>query len=561
MHAARKLAVCCLLFVEFVLPLSAKALPEICGNGYDDDGVGGDLLCPEPDKDNDGYRSVLAGGDDCDDTTYKIFPGVATNSGCAANQWRRCGTDGTFSACSSSVLCEAVAGSTCKYIDCAAGSDTTGNGSFSSPWKSFGMVGYRVDGTQNPPGWYSVRPGDVVYLVGSGTCSDYYNLTSGEPNTVIGLGAGGEPGKPITFKRYPGSTAVIDPPFTKTQPGTVISLRSANYVRIEDLDLTGSYSPIIYGGPNHDIEISRIRCHDSVGNNDNNLACINLAAAPANIYVHHSEIFNIYDPDKPGEQNVGLVVLFQGQNNRFEYNRFFYTNSPAYGGPIVGRCLRYKHPGSAGTFVVKGNQFWNCNNYAVENSTHGIRMTENLLVNSENYLNGSGYICNNVGSSVAYCRDGLVENNTFVNARAMELPQTAFDANLGSTIYRNNVVLHRAASYGSENGMLRIARYGTDADVAQFNSVQAISSSSNCYYNPMTPIKIDFFADDPATTGGFYSFAQWQALGRDSGSVEQNPLFDEFFRPTSAGCLNKGWRGAVADVPAPPTGIVVNVVP
>lgn len=53
-------------------------MPEIRGNGIDDDGVGGDLPCPDPDKEKDGYNSIQSGGTDCDDLDYKTYPGVAT---------------------------------------------------------------------------------------------------------------------------------------------------------------------------------------------------------------------------------------------------------------------------------------------------------------------------------------------------------------------------------------------------------------------------------------------------------------------------------------------------
>src|SRR5262249_45347172 len=152
-----------------------------------------------------------------------------------------------------------------------------------------------------------------------------------------------------------------------------------NFIHIDNLEITGSYGSVFYGGPNDSVELSRIQCHDNQGDNNDNIACVNLAGGPTNIYIHHSQFADMADPAQPGQQNVGLAVFFEGSNNRVEYNRFFYTNSPAYGGNVVGRCLRYKHPGTTGTFTVKGNQFWNCKGYAFENSTSGVRMSNNIL--------------------------------------------------------------------------------------------------------------------------------------------------------------------------------------
>lgn len=536
------------------VPSLTHAASPVCGNG--------NFPCPEPDKDDDGYLSPSAGGVDCDDNDFRIYPGVVTEKGCPAGQTHSCQADGSYTACTVTPVCEASAGSNCKYIDCGAGSDSSGNGSFSSPWKSFKMVGYRVDGTQNPPGFYPVQPGDVVYLKGSGTCADTYSVTSGEPNVVLAMGTSGTASKPITYKRYPGSTAVIDPPFTSASPGHVIYLRSANYIKVDDLDITGSYGAVIYGGPNDHIELSRIRCHDTQGNNNDNIACLNLATNPTNIYLHHSEFSNVYDTAQPGAQNVGLVVFFQGSNNRVEYNRLFYTNSPAYGGPVVGRCLRYKHPGTSGTFTVKGNEFWNCNGYAFENSTAGVRMSNNILVNPPDYLDGGGYGCWDIGFGISYCRDAVVENNTFVNARAFEMQTSGINAGLGTTTFRNNVVLHTAPSYTSENGFFRIARYGSDANFLLFTTVHGLVTSGNCYYNPNTSVMFDYFADTPLTTGAYFNFAQWQGAGFDAGSSVVNPAFDANYAATAGACSGKGWLSPGSQSrPAPPTNLQLQVLP
>ena len=49
---------------------------ERCGNGIDDDCVGGDAPCPANDADGDGYVSDDSGGVDCDDTDPGVNPGM-----------------------------------------------------------------------------------------------------------------------------------------------------------------------------------------------------------------------------------------------------------------------------------------------------------------------------------------------------------------------------------------------------------------------------------------------------------------------------------------------------
>lgn len=56
-------------------------VPEICGNGIDEDCDGADLPCSADDADQDGYLSVEAGGRDCDDTNPLVYPGAPEQCG------------------------------------------------------------------------------------------------------------------------------------------------------------------------------------------------------------------------------------------------------------------------------------------------------------------------------------------------------------------------------------------------------------------------------------------------------------------------------------------------
>ena len=79
-----------------VLPFFAHAADTICGADTDNNGSV-DTWCDTNDADRDG--SIAA--DDCDDHNLMIYPGVTTASGCSAGQYRTCGNDGEYSACSS----------------------------------------------------------------------------------------------------------------------------------------------------------------------------------------------------------------------------------------------------------------------------------------------------------------------------------------------------------------------------------------------------------------------------------------------------------------------------
>ncbi len=550
-----------ILFIAFALAVSilgpsASLLPAnavaVCGNG--------NFPCPDPDRDNDGHMSTSAGGDDCDDNDYRIYAGVVTSSGCPAGQSHSCQANGSYTACSAGLVCEAAAGSTCKYVDCASGSDSN-DGSSASPWRSFKNVGYYAG--SHPANWYQLQPGDVVYLTGSGTCSDWYNPGGGEENTMAAFSASGTASKPITVKRYPGSTAVMSSPFSASTPGHIFRLLNLSYFKLDDLDVTGGYGSAIYLGATQDVEISRVKCYGVRGSNNYNVACINSAQEPTRHYVHHNELSDVYDTSQPGAENVSLVVYFGGSDNRFEYNRMFYSNAPNYGGPIVGRCFKYKHPALTGTETFKGNQLWNCNDVAVTNSAINFHMDHNLFVNPASTSLAVAYYCGDVGAGISYCSGGLIEYNTIVNMRPVSF-RISVNAGLGSTTFSNNVVEDAAPAYGSENGFFRIERYGSDAEYAAFRAANALVSDHNCFYNSSTPLMFDFFGDSAAATGGNVNLSGWTALGYDTHSFVGNPQFDGTMRAQSPNCSGFGWNvenGGSSGRPRAPTGLTAAQVP
>ncbi|HUT52119.1 MAG TPA: putative metal-binding motif-containing protein [bacterium] len=59
---------------------------EICGDGIDQDCVGGDQACPCADNDGDGYTSSACGGPDCNDNNSSIHPGATEICGDGIDQ-------------------------------------------------------------------------------------------------------------------------------------------------------------------------------------------------------------------------------------------------------------------------------------------------------------------------------------------------------------------------------------------------------------------------------------------------------------------------------------------
>ena len=282
------------VLISLFVATSAHALPEICGNGLDDDGTGGDLACPDPDKDADGH---LAGAD-CDDNDRMIFPGVVTAKGCSAGQYRTCQPNGTYTACSATTLCEKTGSGRCFYIDCGTGSNSNA-GTFAAPWKDFRMVSYFQNAGSRPAGWQALVPGDVIYLKGTGACTTAYDPGPDLQNDVMfyayGPSMSGTATAPITIKRYPGSTAVIRPPFTATYDGTAFMNISASYYKYEDLEITQGFSrQIALFDNSNDVEITRTYIHDNNGAREINPAAI-YSAENARLKIHHNRFVDNCD--------------------------------------------------------------------------------------------------------------------------------------------------------------------------------------------------------------------------------------------------------------------------
>jgi hypothetical protein len=440
-------------------------------------------------------------------------------------------------------------------VDCQVGNDNSGTGSYTTPWKSFKNIGSYEFPNLRPAGWKELRPGDVIYLKGSGVCSEHYTPGPTIDRAMIVISSSGTEQKPIVLKRYPGGTAVLTPQFVSSFPGNIVRLNSASFIKIEDLELTGSYANPMYFTAASNIEVSRVRCHNTQGSTLYNIACIN-AALPNNHYIHHNEFSNVYDPTSPRAENVSLIVYFGGSNNKFEYNRLFYTNAPNYSGPIAGRCLKYKHPSANGPIVVRGNQFLNCWDAAIDNSSSDILVEKNLFWNDPTYNGAVFYKCGDIGGG-AMCRNGIVRFNTAINSRAYA-QRESINSNLGTTNFYQNIVIDNTDSYSSENGFFRIERYGDNAKFNTYESKLGLVTNNNCYHNNRgRSLVFDYFGDSGSgTLGGMYSFSSWQSKGYDSASQVTDPHLDPSYISLSSECADKGWRQqSNIEAPSPPIGL------
>ncbi len=136
---------------------------------------------------------------------------------------------------------------TIQYYVSPTGSDTTGNGSLTSPWKT----------VQNALGTIPFDQDDVAVNLRTGT----YVLPS---TLLIDEQRGGSNLGVFTIKSYDGETATLDGGLI-ADSGSMVAIRSANYVALENLELTnliGNKSGIHVVGNSSHINIRNNEIHN-----------------------------------------------------------------------------------------------------------------------------------------------------------------------------------------------------------------------------------------------------------------------------------------------------------
>lgn len=553
-------------FVFFVLlqlfsVFAQAALPEIPANGLDDDGSGGDALFSGSDADNDGYTSAQ----ECDDSDFTVVVGeyYPCDAGGGANTgYRLCGA-GSWGSCTSNAtpLCESSGGGSCYYIDFVSGNDTTGDGSYATPWKTLRCVGYFASGA--PSCNIDPAPGSTIYLKGSGTYTDTYSTGLGLAVVSLDSTRSGSAGNPVTIKRYPGASVVIAGAGSDPTEGKVFWGDGADYITIEDIEITGGYGNGIHfvGGSDH-VHVLRSSISEVEGQNNNNNSGIYLNGGTFSVSKWNT-IIDISDPSEAGGDfsNTTGIVIFNdvtGGDHTIAYNRIGWTAACDAGGAVHGGAIKFKHGAdkdSHGGNLVYGNLIWQACEFAFGIFTGGVEVYNNLVVDSE-----WGFQMTEDADS--YFQGWNFHHNTFYRTLYgfnVNGEDTAFEHPVESWNYNHNVHLE-AASYAGDIAGFRLDYYGNDTQRSEVLAI--LTLENNCYWNTATSgYKWSEFGASsdghgaPAGPSGTSttSLATWQAVqaGFDANSYVENPTLDSSFRATSTNCADKGWRLTPTPTPTP----------
>lgn len=560
-------------FILFIAN-NSNALVEICGDGIDQTlahtfgacpsgwvdskiGVGCDMLCGTPDRDNDGAKTAVACNNDvnytdCDDTDPFIYPGVTTTKGCTGGQLRTCQNNGTYTACSSTPYCPSSC-LTCKYIS------TTGNnsnaGTFASPWLDQTNFNTRYSNDEPNP-----ATAGTCYIFRGGT----YSTTRLYNADTVGLffrNKNGTALNPIQILGYPGETVIFDYPGTSGTKISPIQLYTVSHFAIKDIILRNNYlgSNVVSAEGAIAIEAgSNITTQRVIANNNEGAGGANVAGLVLNGGDNLIADHNIFVDNQQATANPNSagVVVFRGNNHLIKKNITGYT-----GVTRMGDGIKKKHTNYNETIEISENTVFNTLE-GIVSAGAGTTIKRNRI-----FENDLGIGLFDLGGPNQYHLASLIEYNTLYNNSNSNRIEPELGWNINNTAsadrcssnssintitFNKNVIVMNRATLAQDFNFLDVGTYDPDFLYGQFITGGKLISNNNCWHASVAPSPYwglyesnngNLTCSGRGNNGASYtSFSAWQATGRDAQSFYKNPLFDNQFRALDADCKDKGWR-------------------
>ncbi|MHC4739603.1 MAG: PA14 domain-containing protein, partial [Planctomycetota bacterium] len=410
------------------------------------------------------------------------------------------------------------------YIDPVSGSDTTGDGSFGNPWKSFTNIQYYYSGPDYPPGWVQLQPGETIYLM------------DGVHNTLITSGGGyanmiaffrffnGNAENWFRIKAYPGHNPILDAGGT----GRGITISSSSYWEVSGFELKnctprGIDLEGLNPGKIHDVHI-----HDVDGDSRNNVCALELNGC-SNVEVYDCSFGDIIDTQCEingtcwrGMMGIAIFASTSGADISVHDCDFYRTPSVDY---TTGGIM-YKHGSQiAGSyFDVYNNTFTELRTTSFQTGTANTHFHHNLIVDA-----ATGLVKSQDFGGTTHQTNLTFEYNTFYNSAGFYLSPTTSWVNAEFPDDPTNINFNNNIIYSTDVEKIHLNQYMTD--VLYYIMLDEYHSNYNCYYNPnLTPHEFRFASawnEQPDySEGGLYSYSQWQTnFGWDLNSTESDPLF------------------------------------
>jgi hypothetical protein len=551
-----------------LLLLTSTALAADFGCGRDTDRNGSvDNLCPGGDQDYDG---VAAADGDCDDGDWQIFPGVSTGKGCTAGQWRTCKADGTgWTSCSSAQwnptnaaqrLWADDATDSVVYFDDAAGSNSTGDGSFGNPYQDLRKISVGYSGAITPAN-------RTAYILRGGTYDTDYS-SSGNWHARISTSCADN----CIIACYPGETCILRHTDSAKTFYQMVFNASGWWVDGIEFDRadTGEGGAIDFredtgaGAAATNLRARRIYAHNMDGVDNDNLSALRCEQGSTCRFTHNY-IADIWDSADPGDQNTGGIVFFRGGANQAKFNVIVNNGSQN-----LDFGIKVKHAAYASSYLIEGN-YISGHGRGIAYGSRNTTIRRNLIIGA-----ATGIEHGDQGGP-SYSGDNLIEYNTVVvSDNGFQLnPRKSYNINAsgaadecsgdyeGEFLHQYNVIQNSRSSFNQENAILTFDTYRSDLLRADYLVGGLLLFSNNCYYSTtsQTLLVNEYAANNGNLTcagrgdlGGRITLAEWQAApySNDAGTTATNPsLASGTYFAESMSCEDKGYSALFSGSPPP----------
>lgn len=600
MKKLAKAIIVLLLTLHILTALDAFAGPligeELCGDGIDDaqqyigltcpvgwvparvDPLTGsqtvpgcDMLCPAPDKDNDGFPDIVhcnypTEHCDADDTDSTIHPSSVdgtmpssgpTIKGCSGGQVHEPLDNGTFTACHAWAC---PAGRTCHYLS-PTGSNFTGDGSIGNPWKSLAKLSYWYF-TVTPPFSIYAPINNDLFIMRDGSYTDTfdfgYSATSADVYECRGNTA------TFGFWAYPGEHPIID---NTSQFKSATWMESCGKQEWKGIQFKTKGTGLNFEGTNF---ASHNNIMTAPSANGDNLGCFYSITTQDS--TSQSDIF--YDcyksalADQTNTANNTNVIDFRSNNLTFLSPTNFYTEylTSQVAGNKVGLPFKLqKHSNSGSSVTVKRATVFN-NSYEAFGSgspnvliqysrfAHGSQVAKSGNYGGPTHQNGSlrGGVAFDFTRNTAWDEDkGLSRSPT----KAYNLDGSSAADNcsgdeiIGTFRVNSNNMQTNRTSWDQDNRFFIQDPYIAD----QLRLISTLSFSNNTYFSANASLT---FGINEANNGNVtcagrgidgqsYDLTAWHAAGFDTvggGASVEDCIMDAFQRCTAPGTTDTGWR-------------------
>lgn len=534
------------IFIAIILSLAignaSYAADLGCGRDTDLNGTV-DNYCPGSDADNDGYTTAQG---DCDDNDFDIYPGAywsGSKVGCSTGYWRTCKADGTgYTACSNATWCpdtsdtaviNGAPASQCIYVD-NSGNDTTGDGSYSNPYKTLDKIAALTNGATN------LTQGTAVIFKGTGTITG--TVTPYSDSTVEN-----EPGSATSrfiLAGYPSTSFTTMP-----KVGWQVQTGNTDYVVYHQFEITYTAGIGVNGGvyvnSSAYADIRGMYVHDVIRPTQNNIGCINIEEDGLGHTVRNNYVANCYGASGANSTHGVNILIFNPRQSDISYNDFYNTDAAM----PQAADIEFKHGDYTGTNTIIGNYFSGTvsSDYAIHtqgdignevaynfitSTKHCVHM-ENDLDGTKRFNGGSSYhhnTCLSDQSTIVYTPDKLFNIN---DTQAAD--ECSGNITWGNITFNHNILISSQSTFTG----FQFATYGQNAILTDLLAVLTVDYNGYWGTGGDTNPDMSMFSSNSGGSGScvasgdqgttYSGFTAIQAAGFEANGVNEDPGFDSSY--------------------------------